>query len=94
MLARVCVGRQLGALARLEDGEDDGADEGADELRHRLVDVQDAKVDARELPRAPAAGGVVVRPVLDDVDGVRRRRVGGPCPLHLDAVRGAGETAV
>lgn len=38
VLAGVGVGRQLRALARLEDAEDDGADEGSYELRYCLVD--------------------------------------------------------
>lgn len=40
MLAGVSVGRQLRALARLEDAEDDGADKGAYELWYCLVDCE------------------------------------------------------
>lgn len=33
----------------LYDGEHNGGDEGADELREGGVDIEDAKVDARQL---------------------------------------------
>lgn len=48
--------RQLGTLPGLQQREDKHADEGPDELRDRGVDVQDPKVEAREL----ALGAVVV----------------------------------
>jgi hypothetical protein len=37
--------RQLGALPRLQDGEDDHGEEGPQELRQCGVDIQNSKVD-------------------------------------------------
>lgn len=69
VFARVRIGRQLGALARLEHREDDGADKCPNELRDGLIDVQYTEVDARQLA-CRAAVAVKVLGIVLQVEGV------------------------
>lgn len=92
MLTRVRIRRQLGTLSRLKHRKNDGANKGPDELRDGLVDVEDAKVDTRELACGSdgvvgGGGEEVVGAAVLEVEGV------GACELDGGGF-GGGEAAV